>query len=761
MTDINEVIAVSYQCLTCDKKYYDRCDPLLTWEQYTEKRDADLFICQKCDTPCPSIAFFEEQPDDFDFEKIKKEAEEVAKEAEKKYISDKRMEHLTDISKDLKPISSADFSNPTKDQKENLKRQEDRDGKIVLSDKNKEQKPINVKFAQISCQGCSYKETKPLDPPMHYVGFCKWRLDFKCPECGASCLIFEKEYKEHYGPSKEELETNFSEFRDTVYYQINIKPVRYVLAFKGLNHLVEATISINIKDNDIDYRTTHNKIYLTAIPTKISRHKNPISIIRSAQKYSMSFVNQNNEQLTFKHLTLAGILSELKNHGHVSSDGADMALGCMIQAYIENKIIEDNNDISYEGFIIDDETKQIIASNIKTTNPNVEKLNDAFLFLEELKPYYEGRLDLLATSMVWVMFAPLNFMLKHGNYFLKWFHFHGASNATKSNTGRLMLAVDGHHDNTKYLLNIGNIDTIARLGSVIEDTTFPKLVDEVDLNGDRMTFLVNNIKSAIDHQIFRSKYPNSQASTTEEKPSMSPLIFTSNPSPPNDDAYMRRIIDRAFPNSESKKEDDPISIEFKNFLNTNLKRLKSLGDFRNWFVMNNQDIILDESRPEPLDLGYLILSEAYKFTGKVIPYWLSLRLPENQLEQSMEDSATMVKRAFEKYIDEQVNRALQVWKTWIDSGEDGKIELPIPTSGRLLKLAKSNLLPDIKITRRSDVVITRGILTELYNHGVTRDQCSNLHTLSDYMGGNYKPSNGRKVISITGEQLFKYFDAIE
>jgi len=51
---------------------------------------------------------------------------------------------------------------------------------------------------------------------------------------------------------------------------------------------------------------------------------------------------------------------------------------------------------------------------------------------------------------------------------------------------------------------------------------------------------------------------------------------------------MRKVIDRNFARSESHKEDDPIAIKFKEFLRTELIRLGDLGDFRNWFVMNNQ-----------------------------------------------------------------------------------------------------------------------------------------------------------------------------
>lgn len=63
MTSIDEVISVSYQCMTCDGKYTKKYDPPITWELYTEyrdRRDSDAFLCEKCNTPCRPIAYFEE-----------------------------------------------------------------------------------------------------------------------------------------------------------------------------------------------------------------------------------------------------------------------------------------------------------------------------------------------------------------------------------------------------------------------------------------------------------------------------------------------------------------------------------------------------------------------------------------------------------------------------------------------------------------------------------------------------------------------------
>ena len=51
--------------------------------------------------------------------------------------------------------------------------------------------------------------------------------------------------------------------------------------------------------------------------------------------------------------------------------------------------------MDYIGFFTDKDNK-IIASNIKITDPVVGVLDDALAFLEELKQYYENRLDLLS-----------------------------------------------------------------------------------------------------------------------------------------------------------------------------------------------------------------------------------------------------------------------------------------------------------------------------------------------------------------------------
>ena len=96
-----------------------------------------------------------------------------------------------------------------------------------------------------------------------------------------------------------------------------------------------------------------------------------------------------------------------------------------------------------------------------------------------------------------------------------------------------------------------------------------------------------------------------------------------------------------------------------------------------------------------------------------------------------------------------------------DSGKDLKIESFSTISYRIWQLADSNLLPDIKITRNAEIIIRKGILVELYKHGVTRDRSPTLKSLADYMNASYRKSDGNKVVASPKGQLYDYFDRIE
>ena len=99
------------------------------------------------------------------------------------------------------------------------------------------------------------------------------------------------------------------------------------------------------------------------------------------------------------------------------------------------------------------------------------------------------------------MVAPIIFILKTTDYYLEDLYFYGASNALKTTDGRIILAIDRHHDDPNYALKFTHIDTVPRFGNKISKSTFPILIDEIDLNNPNRDKdkerLINAIKIAL------------------------------------------------------------------------------------------------------------------------------------------------------------------------------------------------------------------------------------------------------------------------
>ena len=207
------------------------------------------------------------------------------------------------------------------------------------------------------------------------------------------------------------------EIYTNIHYCMGSMPPKYIVASKETHQVIELVIKTS-KDNTRGKYLFHNKTYLACAPTRIIRHKNPLTFLQTQATFSISFVDSDGEHQTLSHKTLPGIMHSLKDSGYVLGDGSDSELSAIINAYKEEKLIEDNEDLDLTGFFIGKDNK-IIATNIDINKPSINELHDALtLLIEELKPRYENRLDLLATAIVWGMVAPIIFMLKTNNYFL-------------------------------------------------------------------------------------------------------------------------------------------------------------------------------------------------------------------------------------------------------------------------------------------------------------------------------------------------------
>lgn len=395
---------------------------------------------------------------------------------------------------------------------------------------------------------------------------CKWTID---------TFREERDKKHEEARSKR---NNYADMPGCVSYQINSNPDKFIVSTPD-NKLVETIHKYEDSHENPKEKVCkvyNTKTFLCCKPVRIIKHRNPGPFLETVQKYTMVFKgSEPSGNFTLKQKSLSEIVARLKETDALCDKNIDNALIAQTKGFEQRGLLEVNDDMDYIGFFLDGNDK-ILSSGIEVKN-EIRKadLLDALNFIEESKRYYDGRLDLLATSIKWGMVAPISFILKCKGKILKWLHFWGFSNASKSTTAKYILAIDGNHNNDAYVRNISNIDTIARLGDTIGKSTFPKLVDEVNLSGsDNTKYLINQFKSAIDHKILRSKFQTNRSLGATDIPALSPLILTSNSPPPtNDAAYMRRIIDRSFSQAESHESNSEISMEFEEFLNHNLHRL--------------------------------------------------------------------------------------------------------------------------------------------------------------------------------------------
>jgi len=529
------------------------------------------------------------------------------------------------------------------------------------------------------------------------------------------------------------------------------------------NQIAEAKVEDKNKDKfdensnplvrDLQFAVT--KIIAACKPVKIVKDGNPVSnYIELEQRYTITFRgSQPSGNFTVKKQTLGEIASRLKDGMALVDRGIETALAAQILGFEERGMLESDNELPFTGFLLSND------GNILTNNLDIKQeidkieLKNALEIINQITKFYENDLDLLATILKWAMIAPLSFVIKCINRvkFLKFLHFHGIGRTGKTTSEEIALAIDAHHADSKFVLSINDIDTPARLGSAMSDTTFPKLVDEVTLSTqDQTRYVLRDLKIAIDHINVRSKFPHGRSSRAIPIPALSPFAINSNGDLPNDAAYVRRVIDKSFSQSEAHPESADKTKEFRLFAQTNFAKLAPIGAFRNWLVMNNQDSIfraINDVNIDTFTIGKNFWIYAYEYVGLTAPEWLDKMLAIDQFENSIADTEVSVLNGFQSLINTCLKNFTGTKHFDNQEDKEGAIIHALNMQERLKMVVESTLLPCIKEQKTTDkYMIDKGILQELYKHGVTHDQLPNLKAFAEYLHIEYS-KYGKKVMA--------------
>ena len=131
-----------------------------------------------------------------------------------------------------------------------------------------------------------------------------------------------------------------------------------------------------------------------------------MSFLKIGQKYTVVFKgSEPSGNFTLKQKSLSEIVARLKETDALCDKNIDNALIAQIKGFEQRGLLEVNDDLDYIGFFLDSNDK-IIVSGIEVKNEiSRADVLGALNFIEESKRYYDGRLDLLATSIKWDMIS--------------------------------------------------------------------------------------------------------------------------------------------------------------------------------------------------------------------------------------------------------------------------------------------------------------------------------------------------------------------
>ena len=521
--------------------------------------------------------------------------------------------------------------------------------------------------------------------------------------------------EKYYGESKaldvirqlEEILHVFSPFKDAIVEVMDYEKQFYAVA--DLKKLV--TVVAKLTKEGLKYV---RPVFIGA-PVKVEVYVNALG---GLTKYKIIWETATRPRpIEIGPAPLQDILTKLNAEGGivVNKRQAEDVLNFIINGFLDKGRAEIKTETEAPGFYL--LNNRIVPVGIEVEEVNKEELKDALLLLDDLaNNWFSHAQTKFAKVIKWGLLAPFSFVYKQKGVWMKWLFVYGTAGSGKSTIGEIALSLWGL--GVQYIKGGGNIDTPARLGYVISQSTFPFLVNEPGNVFSKLD-LVEMIKNAVENVVVRSKYVYGSYT---EVPALAPIIFTSNRPLLPDDAILRRFIRLSFSLGEKERIESRRD-EFMSRVKPQLKKLSAVGKFVAYYVVQNQSLKDDwESFAEEL------LEEAYKFAELPIPEWIKLKHEEKEEEN--------VKQEILDYIYEQVVHA------YVSTFGKLPLQQPFQNDAQVKRdiieqVLKQRLLPGVYLKMKGNtklVVFTKRFADDLASHF---PQIANLKSLADLFSWQY------------------------
>ena len=492
-----------------------------------------------------------------------------------------------------------------------------------------------------------------------------------------------------------------------------------------------------------DGKLVYRERVVVGAPTEVVVYVNPVG---GVTKYQVRWETTTRPKpLIIGPALLEEVVDRLRAEGLVlNSRLVGDVVAAVIEGFIRRGKAEIRVELESPGFYLID--GRIATVGFEVERPSVDELRESLKLLNELaEVWFRHVIDKFSGVIRFGVIAPFIYIYKQKGIWVKWEYLYGPTRTGKSTLAEIATVYVWGLELSKHVKSGASIDTPARLGHVLSQSTFPVIINEPGgaLGNEAV---VEMIKQAVEKTIARGKY---HRGTYIDIPALTPLIFTSNRYLPRDDALLRRFKVRRFTYGDRTLEDKVKEFEVK--VKPRLPKLQTLGKFIASYVVEKG---LGE---DPEETAKRILEEAYKTAELQVPEWVNLEDSEETEEETYEGMRELIRGYILKRINEEYNKF--VGRVVVERPGGDRVAYQrqeVNLEERLRIVLEYQLIPWL-VGRGEEVLVTVGLVEELKE--VIGDM-GGLKSIAELLRWSYEPRKigGRtvKVAVATVDRLLEF-----
>ncbi len=208
------------------------------------------------------------------------------------------------------------------------------------------------------------------------------------------------------------------------------------------------------------------------------------------------------------------------------------------------------------------------------------------------------------------------------------------------------------------------------------------------------------------------------------------------PLPPRDGGYRSKVRPIIFTIDDMHDRDSQEAKDFRDWLNSKIHLLGTLGDFTANYIMSKPEILKEK---EWTDIGIEVLSEFYAKAGLDIPKWISLMIEYNESVQTQDEVVLQLRGYFVNLINDTCNRYRPPTViSEYDSFDKDYMNHQLSLIEKLRACCERSLIPFIHYDKKKSIFyITSDVIEDLRKNKLG-DLVGSHKGLADLLGFEYK-----------------------